>query len=81
MRELVAGRNARREFDQFVVHKRHARLQSERHGHAIHTFHRVIDEHHRRIQPQRLVDGIVGPRCIEALGDEGRRFVASEPFG
>ena len=80
VRELVARRDARGELDQRVVEEGHARLQAEGHGHVVHALDRVVDQHHRGVQAQRLLHRVVRARGVEARRDEGRARIDAVPL-
>src|SRR5690606_39359949 len=63
--QLVLGGNARGQLHQLMVQERNARLQPPCHGHVVDTLDRVVDQHHRGVQAQRLVHRQRGARSEE----------------
>jgi hypothetical protein len=76
--ELVLRRTGGGELDELVVQERHARLQPPRHRHVVHALHRVVDQHHGRVDPQRGVERGVGAGLREVGVDERAAGVVVE---
>ena len=58
------------QFDEVVIEERHSALQTPRHRHVVDALDRIVDQHHRGVQPQRAVDSGLGAGAGEVLGDE-----------
>ncbi|RMM61774.1 hypothetical protein ALQ75_05447 [Pseudomonas savastanoi pv. glycinea] len=70
IRQFELARNTRRQLNQPVVKERCTRFQAPGHGHVVDSFDRVIDQHHRTVQAQRLVDRRAGTGLGEMIANE-----------
>ncbi len=76
VRGLQLGRAGGRELDQLVVEEGHPALQPPGHRHVVDPLHRVVDQHHGGVQPQRPIGrggraGMGEVREHELPGDVG----------
>lgn len=80
VRQFEATRHAGGEFDHLVVEERNTSLQTPGHGHVVHAFDRVVDQHHRGVQTQRLVQAAAGARLGEVIADELAGIIFLSPL-
>ena len=82
VRELQLGRHGGGELDEVVVEERHAGLETPGHRHLVDALHRVLDEHHGRVDAERGVDrGLGAVRGEPVVEEAAGRVVRREPSG